>query len=137
MTRTQLLSIAPGYSEDQLQAACHLYLNHNYLHYYGLYFSIPNGGSRNKIEALKFKATGLTPGEPDYMLIVPINRRTFVSGAVVAPIEFKIPGTSLTGNQPRIHKVWAENGVPIRIVRTPAEFLTIIDIIFGEAKPIL
>jgi len=123
MTRQELLALPQGYFEDQLQAACHLYLNHNYLHYYGLYFSIPNGGSRNKIEAIKFKATGLTPGIPDYMLICPKTGKFY-------PIEFKLPNTSLTANQPKIHAAWKQAGVSIAIVRTPSEFLQIIDNIF-------
>lgn len=34
-------------------------------------FHVPNGGSRNKIEAAKFKAQGVKPGVPDVVLPVP------------------------------------------------------------------
>lgn len=127
MTRQQFLDLPPGYSEDKLQAAAHTYLNHNYLHYYGLFFSIPNGGTRHHLEAFKFKATGLTAGIPDYMLISPATGK-------FNPVEFKLPNTKLTGNQPRIHKVWGQYGVFIHIVRTPIEFLTIVDSIFTTLK---
>ena len=36
-----------------------------------LLFHIPNGGSRNKIEAAKLKAQGVKPGVPDICLPVP------------------------------------------------------------------
>lgn len=35
----------------------------------GLIFSVPNGGMRSKIEAIKLKATGLTPGVSDLIVI--------------------------------------------------------------------
>jgi len=35
------------------------------------HFAIPNGGSRNKIEAVNLKRQGVNPGVPDMMIPVP------------------------------------------------------------------
>jgi len=121
MTRQQFLSLPPGYSEDVLQSSAHLYMNHNYppAQHYGRYFSVPNGGTRHKIEANKLKATGLTPGIHDYFIVSRTGR--FI------PIEFKVPGTGLTGKQPLVHATYSALGIDHYTVRTPSEFLTIID----------
>ena len=42
-----------------------------YKDYRGRLFSIPNGGKRNIIVAVKLKAEGVRPGVPDLMLPVP------------------------------------------------------------------
>jgi len=34
-------------------------------------FSVPNGGTRNKLEAITLKATGLLPGVSDLIVILP------------------------------------------------------------------
>ena len=39
-----------------------------------LMFHIPNGGSRNKAEAARFKAQGVKPGVPDILLPAPRGR---------------------------------------------------------------
>lgn len=56
-------------TEDQLQQKCYEWANNNFClkhHKPRLrIFSVPNGGTRNKIEAMKLKATGLTPGVSD------------------------------------------------------------------------
>lgn len=36
-----------------------------------LYFAIPNGGTRNIIEAAKLKRTGVKPGVPDLFIAMP------------------------------------------------------------------
>jgi hypothetical protein len=40
-----------------------------------LFFSVPNGGWRNKVTAAKLKATGVRPGVPD--LVIPEPRRGY------------------------------------------------------------
>jgi hypothetical protein len=51
--------------EDEFQKAVAIYLKFNG----ALWFHCPNGGSRNAIEASKFKAMGVMPGVPDCMVL--------------------------------------------------------------------
>lgn len=60
-------------TEDQLQQQIYTWYNnkfclknHNPRH---VIFSVPNGGSRNVIEAKKMKATGLLPGVSDLIIL--------------------------------------------------------------------
>jgi hypothetical protein len=61
--------------EDRLQAEIVAWFNNQYcLKHHNprcLIFAIPNGGNRNKIEAMKFKATGLLAGASDLVVILP------------------------------------------------------------------
>lgn len=60
-------------SEDQLQAKIVKAYNNKYcLKFHNprnLIFSVPNGGQRNKIEAMKMQATGLLAGVSDLIII--------------------------------------------------------------------
>jgi hypothetical protein len=56
-------------SEDQLQAHCFQWTWNEFPDTRRLFFSVPNGGTRNKIEAAKFKATGLIAGVADMILL--------------------------------------------------------------------
>lgn len=131
MTRSQLLNYAPK-SEDDLQSACHLYMNHNYLHYHGLYFSVPNGGFRTKSEAARLKATGMTAGIPDYMLMVPEGSPCTYPAGWIVPIEFKYEKGDLNDAQKRIHPMWEKNGNKPHIIRSAAEFLDLVDTIYQK-----
>jgi hypothetical protein len=44
----------------------------------GMIFSIPNGGTRNKLEAITMKATGLLAGASDLIVITPNGKLIFV-----------------------------------------------------------
>lgn len=44
----------------------------------GMIFSIPNGGTRNKLEAINMKATGLLAGASDLIVITPNGKLIFV-----------------------------------------------------------
>jgi len=62
-------------SEDKLQATCFQWANNNYClkhHKPRLsVFSVPNGGTRNKIEAMTLKSTGLKAGVSDLIALFP------------------------------------------------------------------
>lgn len=68
-------------TEDNIQAEIYKWYQNNYCTKFNdtphLIFSVPNGGYRNKIEAIKMKATGLVAGVSD-MIIVQPNRILFV-----------------------------------------------------------
>lgn len=75
-TKKQLLK-----SEDALQSECFKWANNNYclkIHDPRCrIFSVPNGGLRNKIEAMKLQATGLTAGVSDMIALFPNGRCVF------------------------------------------------------------
>lgn len=57
--------------EDFLQQKCVIWFKNNYqIHGKGLIFSVPNGGSRNVVEAKNLKATGLMPGVSDLIVLI-------------------------------------------------------------------
>lgn len=60
-------------SEDRIQYEIVAWFHNNYCHFKckprGLIMSVPNGGKRNKKEAMKLKATGLLAGASDLILI--------------------------------------------------------------------
>jgi len=57
-------------TEDQIQAEIYKYYHNNYCLGGGsIIFSVPNGGTRNKREAMTLKATGLTAGVSDLIIV--------------------------------------------------------------------
>lgn len=60
-------------SEDKIQQEIFVWFNNNYClpkhNSRSIIFSVPNGGLRNKIEAIKLKSTGLLAGVSDLILI--------------------------------------------------------------------
>jgi len=68
-------------TEDNIQAEVYKWYHNNYCTKLNeqphIIFSVPNGGYRNKIEAIKMKATGLVAGVSDLIIVQP-NRILFV-----------------------------------------------------------
>ena len=68
--------------EDIIQAECVKWYTNNYcLDFHepqGVIFSVPNGGERNKVEAMKLKATGLLAGVSDLIVILPTKEILFI-----------------------------------------------------------
>ena len=69
-------------SESALQQQIFNWYNNNYclknMTKRGLMFSIPNGGTRNIMEAMTLKATGLLKGASDLVVILPNGKLIFV-----------------------------------------------------------
>jgi len=69
-------------TEDQLQQQIFTWYNNNYClktqENRGMVFSVPNGGSRNVVEAKKMKATGLLPGVSDLIVVLPTGKLLFI-----------------------------------------------------------
>lgn len=107
-------------SEDQLQAKCYQWAYNNYPQIRGLLFSVPNGGTRNIIEATKLKATGLTPGIPDMILVWP----------TLIGFEFKTTTGVLSPAQVRVHEIWASNGIEVQVIRLFEQWEIVIKNIF-------
>lgn len=105
-------------SEDQIQAHCYQYFHNTYPNQRGLLFSVPNGGFRNKIEAMKLKATGLVPGIPDII---------YLYKSIPFGIEMKTETGITSSEQKNIHAVWKANGIKVYICRSLEQFKEIID----------
>lgn len=103
-------------SEDQIQAKFYQEAYNTIPQVRGLLFSVPNGGTRNVIEAQKMKATGLTPGIPDIICLLngPIG------------FEFKTDTGKLSSAQVRIHEIWYRAGIPVHVVRSSDEAMKIL-----------
>ena len=69
-------------TESKIQQQIVEYFNNTYClkHHNprGLIFSIPNGGTRKKLEAITLKATGLLAGVSDLIVILPNGKLIFV-----------------------------------------------------------
>lgn len=64
--------------EDTIQAEIYKWFHNNYCAMKQcVIFSVPNGGTRNKMEAIKLKATGLVAGVSDLIILMP-NKCIFV-----------------------------------------------------------
>lgn len=68
-------------TENNLQAQCFQWANNNYClkhHTPRLsVFSVPNGGTRHKLEAMTLKATGLLSGVSDLIALFPNGKCVF------------------------------------------------------------
>jgi hypothetical protein len=108
-------------AEDRLQGGCVTWFRLQYPKFRKLLFAVPNGGSRNKIEAAKLKATGVTPGVADLLLLVPRQ------GHNNLVIEMKTP----TGTQSPEQKAWQKEaeqaGNKYVVCRSIEQFMTTIN----------
>ena len=114
-------------TEDQLQAKCYKWAINNYKCLrFGNLFAVPNGGTRNKIEAMKFKATGVVAGIPDLILI---------HDSKAYGIELKTLIGKVSDKQIKVHESWKNQGIDTFIIRTFEEFQElIIKIVDHESK---
>jgi hypothetical protein len=60
-------------SEAELQKACVRWFDDNVKLSQAFLFSVPNGGTRHKLEAISLKKQGLRPGVSDLILLVQDN----------------------------------------------------------------
>ena len=58
-------------AEDKLQEICITMFRAKYPEMAKILLAVPNGGSRNVIEAVKLKRMGVTPGVADLILLTP------------------------------------------------------------------
>jgi len=106
-------------SEDSLQQKIIIAFKNNYqIKGLGLIFSIPNGGSRNILEAKKLKQTGSLAGASDLIVLLK-NKCLFV--------ELKIE----KGIQSEVQKVFEKNvsnlGFKYHLIRSELDFIGMIN----------
>ncbi len=111
----------PGQSEDRLQQICVIWFNNHFPQHRGLLFSVPNGGTRNKREAYKFKMTGLFPGVSDLLFMY--QGKTYC-------IELKTETGRQSENQVYWQKKVENQGFEYLVFRSIIEFKEFINGIF-------
>jgi hypothetical protein len=79
LTTAQITNFAINMTEDKIQQEIIIYYRNYFQRLYKdcLIFSIPNGGLRDKRTAMLMKATGLTPGASD-LIVIYFGRLLFV-----------------------------------------------------------
>ena len=107
-------------SEDQLQSTCYQYFHNQYPNLRGLLWAVPNGGSRNKIEAMKLKATGVISGVYDLH---------FFHKKTLHLFELKVGSNKLSENQTNWGLQLCAHGAEIYEIRDFETFKNIIDVI--------
>jgi hypothetical protein len=110
-------------TEDQLQNQIYVYFNNTYClknhNPRGLIFSIPNGSSRDIREAVKLKATGLTKGASDLIVIAPNGKLMF--------IELKTDKGVQSEYQKEFEKRVTALGYEYHLIRSLEEFKMLIE----------
>lgn len=87
------------HEESIIQRACVKWFSYQFAQYEGLLFAVPNGGSRNPIEAAILKGEGVRRGVADLLLLVPCGHYHGLC------IEMKTPKGRLSPYQ----KDWRES----------------------------
>ena len=100
-------------SEIQLQAICFQKMWNEYPETRYSFFAVPNGGTRNPIEAMQLKASGLVAGVAD--LIFLWQSRPYC-------IEFKTLTGKLREAQVKFMQQCQRQDIPYTVIRTEEQF---------------
>lgn len=103
--------------ESNLQTSCVRWFRYRYPRLAGIFFHVPNGGSRNAIEAKNLKAQGTLPGVADLILLKPSN------GYAALCIEMKAKNGRQSEYQQQFKKAAESAGNKYVICRTFEEFV--------------
>ena len=114
-------------TEVQIQSKCYQAFWNKYPEYRRCLFSVPNGGTRNKAEAMQLKASGLVAGVPDML---------FVCRGTVYGLEFKTETGVVSSEQNAVHAAFAGQGVKTYIVRSEEQFWAIVKSIIFEGQTV-
>ena len=107
----------PVQRESKLQRACVKFFNIQYPHLYYSLFAVPNGGSRNAIEASRMKLEGVTSGVSDLV---------FAYNETVSFIELKAKGGRQTETQKEFQSHITQQGFEYYIVDSFEDFQSLI-----------
>lgn len=106
--------------ESHLQKNCFVFFRYQYPSLASLFFAVPNGGKRGKIEAAIMKAEGVTKGVADALLLVPSGNYHGLC------IEFKTEIGRQSPEQKEWQKAVEAQGYKYEIVRNLDTFLDVI-----------
>ena len=111
-------------TELQLQTECYKWAVNTYQELrFGCLFHVPNGGTRNKIEAMQLKASGVVAGIPDLILI---------HDSKAYGIELKTLIGKVSDKQIKVHESWKNQGIDTFVIRTFEDFQELIIKIVGS-----
>lgn len=109
-------------SEDKIQQDIVIWFNNNYcLKHHAprcSIFSVPNGGTRNKLEAIKLKSTGMKAGVSDLIVVMP---------EIVLFVEVKTETGKQSDKQKEFEIIISKLGFKYYLVRSLDEFKIIIN----------
>lgn len=117
-----------GQSEDALQQKCYFWFWNAYPKYRGLLFHIPNGGSRSKREAKKFKQIGVVSGVADLTLL--FNGYAYF-------IELKAENGTQSSNQKKWQKSVTEEGFNYYLIYSLKDFKLLVNGLIDGWKNLL
>lgn len=107
--------------ESELQIRCVKWFREEYPKYSKALFSVPNGGTRHKLEAVTLKAEGVTAGVSDLVLAVPDK---YTNGAF---IEMKTSKGRLSDEQKEFLDLMQELCYTAVVVRTFDQFKEVVN----------
>jgi hypothetical protein len=109
-------------SEAEMQAAIFQHFWNNYPDTRRLLFHVPNGGSRNKIEAVRLRAQGVVKGITD---LIGLGQNGMFG------VELKVPGGKVSDDQIKVHSKWKERGYTVHVCWSYDQAVEIISKEFG------
>lgn len=114
--------------EADLQVQCMTWLKTQFPQYRRLCFHVPNGGTRNPVEAAHLKAQGVTPGVADIIIMVPSGK---YHGAA---IELKVGNNKPTASQQEFLANACKNGYFATLCWSLDEFIELIHTYFSHGR---
>lgn len=105
------------HEEDSLQIACVRWFDLQYHWLSWALFHVPNGGSRNRIEAAKFKAMGVRAGVPDLILLHRSGAYSYLA------LELKAGKNTQTANQKTYQSKMEADGGKYAVIRSIDDFI--------------
>jgi len=100
-------------TEQRIQQSCFMYFHNHYPKHRGLFFRIKNEGT-SKISGAIGKATGITPGVSDMILLIPPGKTLF--------LEFKTETGRQSNKQIEWEKTVTNAGFEYHIIRSINDF---------------
>jgi len=107
--------------ESKLQQSCILWFRLQYPKLSKALFSVPNGGLRNKREAVTLKKEGVVSGVADLILAIPNKDNSGVF------IEMKTPKGIVSKEQKEFLSLMSSLGYRVEICRTFDRFMFIVN----------
>ena len=113
--------------ESNLQKNCVTWFRLQYRQIARLFFAVPNGGARSKIEAGIMKGEGVTAGVADTLLLYPSGPYHFLC------VEFKAPGRYQEKTQKAWQALVEANGGKYIVCRSLEQFQDEIRLYLGAS----
>lgn len=121
-TRIQVKKRKPKqWKEESLQERCVTWFDYRYPELRMLLHHSPNEGRRSVVEGAHLKASGMRPGFPDLVLLMPSGEWAWLA------MEFKSKGGRLSESQKRYAEYLPKRGVLHKVIWTFEEFKELIE----------